>query len=247
MPADKPWASIREAGHDLLLFFFFFMIFWLRMRFRNLPVVLERGRWVDRKNKAGPHSRRTGGKPLLPSLLSRHRGTRPEPVTQTGRHSEIRVQNWNAGSEWNWALELLQGLKPDWHIRIITAHVPSLNSDITVTVSARLPHFKEISFRYAARVESPGLLSASMERIRFELIGNSWDLVRSAGEHQAVLTVGESKRKGEERQVEDSEHVCRSSSMVVWTGLREKLACWKIQRSLLFTGISSHPHWGALA
>ena len=24
MPADKPWASIREAGHDLLLFFFFY-------------------------------------------------------------------------------------------------------------------------------------------------------------------------------------------------------------------------------
>ena len=215
------------------------MIFWLRMGFRNLPLVLERGRWVDRKKKAGPHSRRTGGKPLLPRLLMR-RGTRPEPVTQTGRHSEMRMQNWNAGSEWNWALELglLQGLKPDWHIQIITAHVPSLNSDIIVTVSARLLHFKQSSFRHATRVESPGLLSASMERIRFDLIGNSWDLVRSAGEHQAVLTAGESKWKGGEKQVEHGEHVCRSSSMVVWTGLREKLACWKIQRSLLFTGIS---------
>lgn len=58
-----------------------------------------------------------------------------EPVTQTGRQGEVTVKNWNARSEWNWALELglLQGLKPDQLIRIITAHVPSSDCDIIVT------------------------------------------------------------------------------------------------------------------
>lgn len=31
----------------------------IRMWFGNSPLILERGRWADGENKAGPHSRRT--------------------------------------------------------------------------------------------------------------------------------------------------------------------------------------------
>lgn len=46
------------------------MIFSLRIGFRDLPLVLERDRGLDGKNKAGLHSRRTWGENLVIKLMN---------------------------------------------------------------------------------------------------------------------------------------------------------------------------------
>lgn len=87
---------------------------------RNLPLVLGRGRWMDDKNKVGPHSGRTWGKNLVIKLINQAQSfkntsqllklwdksmevrCRIRVILSFGTRATPRSQTWSPYSDHHW-------------------------------------------------------------------------------------------------------------------------------------------------